>query len=130
VAAGRPIAIFPEGTRTAVGARQLYQPGVAALYRQLGLPIVPVALNSGLFWERRTFLKRPGWILVGFLPAIEPGIDRGHVMADLERRIEQATAILVAESHRVDALRELSKPTVASSRPQATSTTDRLSSDR
>ncbi len=98
VAEGRPIAIFPEGTRTVVGATGSYQPGVAALYKQLGLPLVPAALNSGLFWGRRSFLKRPGRILVEFLPAIEPGLDRRHVMAELERRIEQATAMLVAES--------------------------------
>jgi len=100
VAEDRPIAIFPEGTRTPVGARGSYQPGVAALYMQLGLPLVPVALNSGLFWSRRSFLKRPGNILVEFLPAIEPGLDRRHVMAELERRIEQATVMLVAESHK------------------------------
>jgi 1-acyl-sn-glycerol-3-phosphate acyltransferase len=97
VAEGRPIAIFPEGTRTPVGAHQPYQPGVAALYMLLGLPLVPVALNSGLFWERRSLVKRPGRILVEILPAIEPGLDRRYVMAELERRIEQATANLVAE---------------------------------
>jgi 1-acyl-sn-glycerol-3-phosphate acyltransferase len=95
---GRPIAIFPEGTRTPVGACQPYHPGVAALYRQLGLPLVPVALNSGLFWGRRAWVKRPGRILVEFLPVIEPGLNRRHVMCELERRIEQATALLVAES--------------------------------
>ena len=104
VAEGRPIAIFPEGTRTAVGFRGSYQPGVAALYMQLGLPLVPVALNSGLFWGRRSFRKRPGRILVEFLPAIEPGLDRRHVMAELERRVEQATAMLVTESNGVDDL--------------------------
>lgn len=98
VASGRPIAIFPQGTPTLVGARQLYQPGVAALYMQLGLPLVPVALNSGLFWGRRSFLKQPGRILLEFLPAIEPGLDRREVMAKLERRIERATAKLVAEA--------------------------------
>ena len=102
VAQGRPIAIFPEGTRTAVGVRRPYQPGVAALYMQLGLPIVPVALNSGLFWGRRSFLKRSGRILVEFLPPIEPRFDRRHVMTELERRIESATAMLIAESMRAE----------------------------
>jgi 1-acyl-sn-glycerol-3-phosphate acyltransferase len=97
VAEGRPIAIFPEGTRTPVGGHQPYHPGVAALYLQLGLPLVPVALNSGLFWERRSFVKRPGRIVVEFLPAIAPGLDRRRVMTELERDIEQATALLVAE---------------------------------
>jgi len=102
VANGRPIAIFPEGTRTPVGVRQPYQPGVAALYMQLGLPIVPVALNSGLFWRRRSFLKRSGRVFVEFLPPIEPGLDRRSVMTELERRIEDATAMLIVESKRAE----------------------------
>jgi 1-acyl-sn-glycerol-3-phosphate acyltransferase len=93
---GRPILIFPEGTRTAVGVRQPYQPGVAALYRQLGLPLVPVAVNSGLYWGRRQFLRRPGRILIEILPPIPPGHDRRRVMAELEEGIEEATARLVA----------------------------------
>ncbi len=95
---GRSIVIFPEGTRTPVGVRQPYQPGVAALYMQLGLPIVPAALNSGLFWGRHSFLIRPGCILVEFLPPIGPGFDRRVVLSELEGCIEQATARLVAET--------------------------------
>ena len=95
-AAGRPIAIFPEGTRTAVGAKRPYHPGVAAFYTQLGLPLLPVAVNSGVFWSRRSFLKRPGRITVEILPAIPPGLPRKTVMATLESRIEEATARLVA----------------------------------
>lgn len=95
LAQGRPIVIFPEGTRTAVGERRAYQPGVAALYRQLGVPLVPVAVNSGLFWTRRSVLRRPGHIVVDILPAIPPGRDRRLVMAELENRIEAATARLV-----------------------------------
>jgi 1-acyl-sn-glycerol-3-phosphate acyltransferase len=97
-ALGRPIVIFPEGTRTAPGTRRPYQPGVAALYRQLRLPLVPVAVNSGVFWGRRRFLKRPGRIAVEILPPISPGGDRRAVMAELETRIEAATARLVAEA--------------------------------
>lgn len=100
MADGRPIAIFPEGTRTEVGVRRPYQPGVAVLYMQLGLPIVPVALNSGLFWGRRSFLKRPGRIIVEFLPPIKPRLDRRRMLHELERRIEDATAVLIAESKR------------------------------
>ncbi len=96
VAAGRRIVIFPEGTRTAVGARRPYHPGAAALYRQLGLPLVPVAINSGVFWGRRQFFKRPGRITLEILPAIPPGRDRRAAMAELEARIEAATARLVA----------------------------------
>ena len=94
----RKIVIFPEGTRTEIGARRPYQPGVAALYTQLGLPVVPVALNSGLFWRRRSFVKKPGRIVVEFLPPIPPGMDRKKFLAELQNRIEAATARLVAEA--------------------------------
>lgn len=100
-AAGRPIVIFPEGTRTAPGIRHPYQPGVAALYRQLGIPVLPVAVNSGLFWGRRHFLKRPGRIIVELLPPIPPGRDRRAFLAELEERIEGATDRLLAETRAV-----------------------------
>ena len=93
-AEGRPLLIYPQGTRTAPGEHRPYQPGVAALYGQLGLPVVPVALNSGLFWGRRQFVKRPGTITVEFLPAIPPGLPRKAFMAELERRLEGASARL------------------------------------
>lgn len=95
---GRSILIFPEGTRVAVGAEQPYQVGTAALYRQLGVPVVPVALNSGLFWGRRQFVKRPGRITVEVLPAIPPGLAREAFMTTLRERIEGATGRLVAEA--------------------------------
>jgi len=88
--AGRPILIFPEGTRVAPGQRRPYQPGAAALYGALGLPVVPVALNSGLFWGRRSFHKLPGRIVVEFLPSIAPGLDRRIFMAALAAAIETA----------------------------------------
>ncbi|HUK59309.1 MAG TPA: lysophospholipid acyltransferase family protein [Stellaceae bacterium] len=94
VAERRPIIVFPEGTRTAPGAPPAYQPGIYALYRQLGLPLVPVALNSGLYWGRRSFRKRPGRIIVEILPAIPPGGERRIVMAALEAAIEGACANL------------------------------------
>lgn len=95
LADGRNILIFPEGTRVAVGAEKPYQIGTAALYRQLGVPVVPVALNSGVFWGRRKFIKWPGVIDVEILPAIPPGLDRETFMATLRERIEGATARLV-----------------------------------
>ena len=95
--AGRPIVIFPEGTRVAAGERRPYQPGVAALYQALALPLVPVALNSGLYWGRRSFVKRPGRIILEFLDPIPPGRTRPRIMAELERRIETATAALLRE---------------------------------
>jgi 1-acyl-sn-glycerol-3-phosphate acyltransferase len=93
----RPILIFPEGTRKAVGARPDYKPGVAGLYAELGVPCVPVALNSGLYWIAGGLLKKPGTILVEFLEAIPPGLARQEFMSLLQTRIETATARLVAE---------------------------------
>ena len=98
VAASRPIVIFPEGTRTAPGHRLTYQPGVAALYQALAVPLVPAAVNSGLYWGRRSFVKRPGRIVLEFLPPIPPGSPRQQVMRELETRIETATAALEREA--------------------------------
>jgi len=98
IAAGRPVLIFPEGTRQAVDAPPDYQPGVAAIYSHLKVPCVPAALNSGLFWPRRRFLRLPGTIVLEYLPPIPPGLPRKQFMAELESRIEGATARLVAES--------------------------------
>lgn len=97
IKANRPIVIFPEGTRSAPGAAPDYKPGVAALYRQLGVQCVPAAVNSGLYWPRRRFLRKPGTIVLEFLPAIPAGLDRKTFMSTLETRIEEATARLVAE---------------------------------
>lgn len=98
VAEGRPVVIFPQGTRVVPGAALPYQAGVAALYQALRLPLVPVAVNSGLFWGRRAFVKRPGRIVLEFLEPIPPGWPRRRVMADLEQRIETATAALEREA--------------------------------
>jgi 1-acyl-sn-glycerol-3-phosphate acyltransferase len=91
---GRSILIFPEGTRVAPGQTKPYQPGVAALYTHQKVPVVPVALNSGLFWGRRAFIKKPGTIVVEFLPPIPPGLDRRTLMRELETRIEAAATVL------------------------------------
>jgi 1-acyl-sn-glycerol-3-phosphate acyltransferase len=95
IAEGRSILIFPEGTRVAVGVEKPYHVGAAALYRQLGVPVVPVALNSGLFWGRRKFVKRPGRITVEVMEPIAPGLSREAFMTTLRERIEGATARLV-----------------------------------
>jgi 1-acyl-sn-glycerol-3-phosphate acyltransferase len=94
---GRQIVIFPQGTRVAPGAQKDYQPGVAALYSQLNQPVVPVALNSGLYWGRRSFVKKPGTIIVEVLPEIPAGLKRAAFMRELESRIESASARLEAE---------------------------------
>jgi 1-acyl-sn-glycerol-3-phosphate acyltransferase len=96
-AQGRDIIIFPEGTRRAPGAPPAYKPGIALLYDKLNIPCVPVALNSGLFWPRRSLTRRPGTIIVEFLPAIPPGVPRKEFVERLQQAVETATAQLVAE---------------------------------
>jgi 1-acyl-sn-glycerol-3-phosphate acyltransferase len=95
VAKGWSILIFPEGTRQVPGAPPDYKSGVAALYAALDIPVVPVALDSGLFWQRRSFVKRPGTITVAFLEPIPPGLDRRAFMRVLEDRIEDRMMQLV-----------------------------------
>ncbi len=95
-ARGRDIIIFPEGTRRAPGAEPRYKFGVAFLYEQLGIPCVPVALNSGLFWPRRSFMRYPGVVRVEFLEPIEPGLDRQQFFDRLQSEMESATARLIA----------------------------------
>lgn len=95
---GRPLVIFPEGTRSAPGHKLPYHPGVAAVYKQADVPVIPVALNSGLFWPRRSFAKKPGKIIIEFLPAVPAGLDRKSFMAELENRIEGASGKLLAEA--------------------------------
>lgn len=97
-AAGRHVLIYPQGTRVAPGQHRPYHPGIAALYTQLGLPVVPVALNSGLFWGRRAFTKRAGIITVEFLKPIPPGLPRREFMAELEARLEAASDRLAREA--------------------------------
>jgi 1-acyl-sn-glycerol-3-phosphate acyltransferase len=93
LAEGRPILIFPEGTRKKPGDAPDYKPGVAGLYGMLDGPCVPVALNSGVYWTG--FLKRPGTIVLEFLEPIAPGLKRSAFMSLLEQRIETATAALL-----------------------------------
>jgi 1-acyl-sn-glycerol-3-phosphate acyltransferase len=94
---GRQVVIFPEGTRRAPGAEPSYKAGVVHLYAKMGVACVPLALNSGLFWPRRSFLRLPGTILVEALQPIPPGLDNRAFLARLETVLEAATAGLVAE---------------------------------
>ena len=98
VAQGRSILIYPEGTRMPPGERRPYHPGVAALYGDLGVPVVPVALNSGLFWGRRSFHKKSGTITIEFLPPIAPGLPRREFMAELQERMEGASRRLAVDT--------------------------------
>ena len=93
LAEGRPILIFPEGTRKKPGAAPDYKPGVAGLYTMLDVPCVPVALNSGLYWTG--FRKLPGTIVLEFLEPLPAGLKRADFMAQLESRIETATGRLL-----------------------------------
>ena len=101
-AQGRQIIIFPEGTRTAPGAPPAYKSGVAQLYAACGVPCLPIALNSGLYWPRRKFLRYPGRIVLEVLDPIPPGLSRDAFMARLERAIEGATDRLTSEGQRED----------------------------
>ena len=97
-AEGRSIVIYPEGTRSAPGSKLPYHPGVAAIYRETGLPIVPIALNSGVFWGRNAWFKKPGTIVLEVLPPIPPGLERHAVMQRLENDIEASATRLLAEA--------------------------------
>ena len=96
--AEREIVIFPEGSRMAPGAAPGYKPGYVALYEGLNLPCVPVALNSGLYWPRRSLMRYPGTIIVEFLPPFPPGMPRKEFRRQLEERLEAACDQLIAEA--------------------------------
>jgi 1-acyl-sn-glycerol-3-phosphate acyltransferase len=93
---GGQLLIFPEGTRRPVDAEPAYKMGVAHMYEALGTPVVPVAINAGVFWPRRTFLKYPGTIVMEFLPQIPPGMSKDAFLPLLQETIETATNRLVA----------------------------------
>ena len=93
----RQIIIFPEGTRRAAGAAPAYKFGVAKLYAATGAPCLPIALNSGLVWSRRSFLRHPGVVRVEILDPIPPGLAPDAFFARLQHDIETATARLIAE---------------------------------
>jgi len=95
LAEGRQLLIFPEGTRQPPGVKGDYKPGIAALYRELGVPVHPVATNSGVHWPAHGFRRTPGTIVFEYLEPIPPGLKRGEFMRTLEDRIESASAKLL-----------------------------------
>jgi 1-acyl-sn-glycerol-3-phosphate acyltransferase len=97
---GRQIVIFPEGTRRAPGAEPSYKFGIAHLYSETGMPCLPIALNSGLVWPRRSFLRYPGTIVAEILDPIPPGLEKTAFAERLQRDIEAATTRLLAEGER------------------------------
>ena len=97
-AEGREVFIFPEGTRRPPGAEPDYKPGYVALYEGLKLPCYPLALNSGLYWPRRSLLRHPGTIIVEILDPISPGLNRKEFRRELEARLEAASDRLLQEA--------------------------------
>ena len=95
---GRQVIIFPEGTRRAPGAEPIYKAGLPALYSGLNVPCVPIALNSGVYWPRRKFLKYPGTIVMEICEPIAPGLPRDEFNAEVQRRIEDASNRLLDEA--------------------------------
>lgn len=100
IAQGRQIVIFPEGTRRSAGAEPRYKVGAAHIYAATGAACLPIALNSGLFWPRRSFLRLPGTIVVEILDPIPPGLDQASFRKRMQHEIESATARLVEEGQR------------------------------
>jgi 1-acyl-sn-glycerol-3-phosphate acyltransferase len=98
LADNRQLIIFPEGTRRPAGAEPRYKYGVVHLYAAAGVPCVPVALNSGLFWPRRSILRHPGTVVIEFLDPIAPGLDKDVYFKRLQDDIETATALLIADA--------------------------------
>ncbi|MGY8681132.1 lysophospholipid acyltransferase family protein [Bradyrhizobium sp. UFLA05-153] len=95
VRSGRQLVIFPEGTRRAPGAPPDYKTGFAQIYSACGVPCLPIALNSGLFWPRRTFMRYPGTLVVEFLDPLPPGLPKDEYIARVRGAIEEATARIV-----------------------------------
>jgi 1-acyl-sn-glycerol-3-phosphate acyltransferase len=93
---GRQLVIFPEGHRQDPGAAPDYKPGIAALYRDLDMPCIPVATNSGAHWPAHGFLRKPGVVVYEYLEPIPAGLKRAAFMALLEERIETASNALLA----------------------------------
>jgi 1-acyl-sn-glycerol-3-phosphate acyltransferase len=96
--AGRQVYIYPEGTRRLPGAPPQYKQGVAFLYEATGAPCLPVALNTGAFWGRDSFLKRPGVAVIEFLAPIPGGLPREAFLERLRSAIETASDRLRAEA--------------------------------
>ena len=107
LAQGRQVIVFPEGTRRPPGAKPDYKLGIVQLYTQSNVACVPVALNSGMFWPRRSFLRYPGTVVIEVLPAIPAGLPRSVFFRRLQEELEGATARLVAQAMRERGLSEL-----------------------
>ena len=98
IAENRPIVIFPEGTRKKPNATPDYHAGITAMYSSLGIPVVPVALNSGIYWGKNAFFKKSGTIIIEFLPPIPSGLPKKEFIERLQNDIESASNRLIRES--------------------------------
>ncbi|MHA3913455.1 lysophospholipid acyltransferase family protein [Halovulum sp. GXIMD14793] len=94
----KQLVIYPQGTRTAPGAKLPYKVGAGVIYKRMGLPCIPAATNVGVFWGRRAILKRPGLAVIEYLDTIEPGLDVDTFMTELETRVETASDRLMSEA--------------------------------
>ena len=94
-AENRQLLIFPEGTRSVPGAPADYKPGIAALYREIDVPVHPVATNAGVHWPKHGFMRKPGTIVFEYLEPIAPGLKRAEFMRLLQDRIETASTKLL-----------------------------------
>ena len=94
-AQARQVMIAPEGTRMAPGAAPDYKPGIAALYREIDVPVHPVATNAGVHWPKHGFLRKPGTIVFEYLEPIQPGLKRAEFMRTLQERLETASTALL-----------------------------------
>ncbi|PHZ84366.1 lysophospholipid acyltransferase family protein [Paremcibacter congregatus] len=93
---GRSVIIFPEGSRAVPGEKHPYLSGIFGVYKHLKVPVIPVALNTGLYWPRRGALKK-GHFVIEFLPAIPTGLSKDAFMAQLEENIEDASLNLLPD---------------------------------
>jgi len=100
IAKGRQIVIYPEGTRQELDAPPDYKPGIVAMYRDLNLPVTPMALSTGLVWNPSGIIRRPGTVTIKYLPAIPPGLSREDFMRELENTIETESQALLPPDRR------------------------------
>lgn len=103
VAEGRQILIFPEGTRRPAGGEPKYKFGISHLYRELDCPVLPVALNAGLYWPRQSFFIYPGTVILEFLPQIPAGLEQTEFFDRLTSEIETASDRLIEEARAANA---------------------------
>ena len=98
----RSIVIYPQGTRVTpqtTPQQVTYKPGIYRVHEATGLPVIPLATNSGCFWPKGSLLKRPGTVIFEFLPALPNGLERKEMMARLQEQLEERSNALAAEAH-------------------------------